>query len=71
MSATNSAGESAKSAAVSATGRLDVLVNNAGANVFGGTMGATLKDWDDCINLDLRAAWLCSKAAAPVTSVWE
>jgi NAD(P)-dependent dehydrogenase (short-subunit alcohol dehydrogenase family) len=52
-------------AAVSATGQLDVLVNNAGANVFGGTMGATLKDWDDCINLDLRAAWLCSKAAAP------
>jgi NAD(P)-dependent dehydrogenase (short-subunit alcohol dehydrogenase family) len=52
-------------AGLSATGQLDVLVNNAGANVFKGTMGATLKDWDDCINLDLRAAWLCSRAAAP------
>jgi NAD(P)-dependent dehydrogenase (short-subunit alcohol dehydrogenase family) len=52
-------------AALSESCQLDVLVNNAGANVFRGTMGATLEDWDDCINLDLRAAWLCSKAAAP------
>lgn len=52
--------------AVSAAGRIDALVNNAGANVFKGVLDATLDDWDDCLNLDLRAVWLCSKEAAAV-----
>lgn len=52
--------------AVQAAGRIDALVNNAGANVFKGTLDATLADWDDCLNLDLRAVWLCSKEAAAV-----
>jgi NAD(P)-dependent dehydrogenase (short-subunit alcohol dehydrogenase family) len=52
--------------AVAATGRIDALVNNAGANVFRGTMQATVEDWDDCLNLDLRASWLCSREAAAV-----
>lgn len=52
--------------AIQETGRLDVLVNNAGANTFRGVMDASLADWDDCLNLDLRAVWLCSKAAAQV-----
>ncbi|WP_341954640.1 SDR family oxidoreductase [Salinibacterium sp. TMP30] len=47
-------------------GQLDVLVNNAGANVFRGVLDATIEDWDDCLNLDLRAVWLCSKTAARV-----
>ncbi|WP_345762095.1 SDR family NAD(P)-dependent oxidoreductase [Diaminobutyricibacter sp. McL0608] len=51
----DSAGESA--------GRIDALINNAGANVFKGTLEATLDDWNDCLDLDLRAAWLCSKEA--------
>lgn len=51
-------------AAINSTGRVDVLVNNAGANVFAGVSAATLVEWDDCINLDLRAVWLCSRAAA-------
>ena len=52
--------------ATEVTGRVDVLVNNAGANVFRGTLTATIADWDDCLNLDLRAAWLCAQAAARV-----
>lgn len=60
--------ESVVTGAFNQKGRLDVLVNNAGANVFRGTMGATLEDWDDCINLDLRALWLCSKRAAELMS---
>jgi NAD(P)-dependent dehydrogenase (short-subunit alcohol dehydrogenase family) len=47
------------------SGRIDVLVNNAGANMFKGTLGTTLSDWDDCLDLDLRAVWLCSKEAVP------
>lgn len=54
------------SSALRETGRLDLLVNNAGANVFKGTMDATIDDWNDCINLDLRAVWLASQAAAAV-----
>ncbi len=46
------------------TGRVDVLVNNAGANVFAGTVAAGLDDWNDCLDLDLRAVWLVSRAAA-------
>lgn len=56
--------ETVVQAAIAATGRIDVLVNNAGANVFVGTKSATLADWDDCMNLDLRSVWLCSQAAA-------
>jgi glucose 1-dehydrogenase len=52
--------------ALDATGRVDVLVNNAGANVFGGVLGATVADWDSCLDLDLRAVWLCAQAAARV-----
>jgi NAD(P)-dependent dehydrogenase (short-subunit alcohol dehydrogenase family) len=52
--------------AIAATGRVDVLVNNAGANVFRGILEATLNDWEDCLNLDLRAVWLCARAAARV-----
>lgn len=47
-------------------GRLDVLVNNAGANVFAGTRGADTATWNRCLDLDLRAVWLCAKAAAGV-----
>ena len=46
------------------TGRIDVLVNNAGANVFAGAVAAGLDEWNDCLDLDLRAVWLVSRAAA-------
>lgn len=46
-------------------GRVDVVVNNAGTNVFTGVMDTTLDDWQRAIDLDLRASWLCARAAAP------
>lgn len=52
--------------AISETGRLDLLVNNAGANSFHGVLNTSTQEWDDCLNLDLRAVWLASKAAAHV-----
>lgn len=60
------AGQALIDHATGLTGRVDVLVNNAGANVFRGTLTATIADWDDCLNLDLRAVWLCAQAAARV-----
>jgi NAD(P)-dependent dehydrogenase (short-subunit alcohol dehydrogenase family) len=51
--------------AVAELGRIDVLVNNAGANFFLGALAADLAGWEDCLNLNLRAPWLCAKRAAP------
>lgn len=51
--------------AVAAFGRIDILVNNAGRNVFTGVLESTLEDWQRAIDLNLRAAWLMSKAAIP------
>ena len=46
------------------TGRIDCVVSNAGRNVFTGVDGSSLDDWNECINLDLRAHWLLAKASA-------
>ncbi|MGH3735616.1 MAG: SDR family NAD(P)-dependent oxidoreductase [Micromonosporaceae bacterium] len=54
--------------AVDTTGRLDVLVNNAGANVFAGTTVADLDTWQKCLDLDLRAGWLCAQAAVKASA---
>lgn len=43
--------------------RIDILVNNAGLNVFTGVTSTTLEDWQHALDVDLRAAWLCSRAA--------
>lgn len=56
-------------AAIDAAGRLDVLVNNAGANAFHGVLDTSLDEWDDAIAVDLRAVWLCAKHAAAVLPV--
>lgn len=46
-------------------GRIAGLVNNAGANAFAGVLDCDLETWQRCIDVDLRAAWLCVKSAAP------
>ena len=48
-------------------GRIDILVNNAGGGVpLVPLVAMSEKDWDHVINLDLKSAFLCSKAAARV-----
>lgn len=43
-------------------GRVDILVNNAGANRDTLMLRMSLDDWDDVMNLNLRAVFLCTKA---------
>ncbi len=46
-------------------GRLDVLVNNAGINVFHEPLATTEAEWRRCFAVDLDGAWLMAKAALP------
>ena len=61
-----SAVEAMTVAAVARYGRIDVLVNNAGINVFTDPLEASEADWDRCFDLDLKSVWTCSKHAARV-----
>ncbi len=47
-------------------GRLDALVCNAGRPYSLDSLTATEDDWDECLNLNLRSAWLCARAAFPL-----
>lgn len=59
---------------------LRVLVCCAGAPVLGNAETLSLDDWDRCMNLNLRSAFVCAKAAIPlmkgdgviifVSSIW-
>jgi NAD(P)-dependent dehydrogenase (short-subunit alcohol dehydrogenase family) len=46
-------------------GRLDVLVNMASIYRQTPIEEITLQDWESQMAVDLRAAWLCARAAAP------
>ena len=53
---------------LAAFGRLDVLVNNAGATVyapFADMDALDVADWDRIMAVNLRAPWLLAQAAAP------
>lgn len=52
-------------AAVARAGGIDILVNNAGANVFYEPLGMPEEAWKRCMDLDLEAAWTCSRAVLP------
>ncbi len=46
-------------------GRIDVLINNAGANVFAAPLELPDSEWDRCLELDLKAAWTVAKTVLP------
>jgi NAD(P)-dependent dehydrogenase (short-subunit alcohol dehydrogenase family) len=50
---------------VAQAGGVDILVNNAGANVFFEPMDMPDDAWKRCMDLDLEAAWTCSRAVLP------
>jgi 2-deoxy-D-gluconate 3-dehydrogenase len=49
---------------VEALGRLDILVNNAGIIRRAPFLEFSEKDWDDVMNINIKAAFLLSQAAA-------
>jgi NAD(P)-dependent dehydrogenase (short-subunit alcohol dehydrogenase family) len=50
---------------VDALGRLDILVNMASLYAPKPLDEVTVADWDAQLNVDVRAAWLCARAAVP------
>jgi len=53
-------------AAVAAFGRVDILVNNAGITRDGLLMRMKDEDWDAVLTVNLKGAFLCSRAASKV-----
>lgn len=52
-------------ATVDALGRLDVLINMASLYASKPADDVTVEDWNSQMDVDLRAAWLCARAAVP------
>jgi 3-oxoacyl-[acyl-carrier protein] reductase len=52
-------------------GRVDVLVNDAGVMVAKSLFDTTEDDWDQTIDVNLKGAYLCSKAVAPIMIAQE
>jgi 3-oxoacyl-[acyl-carrier protein] reductase len=55
-------------AAVAAFGRVDILVNNAGITRDGLLLRMKDDDWDAVLNINLKGAFLCTRAAAKLMS---
>ncbi len=48
---------------------LEVLISNAGRNVFIGVEHCSEEEWTECMNLDLASHWRLSKAALPLLRI--
>ena len=46
-------------------GWIDILINNAGMNVFDDPLALSEEDWKRCFAVDLEGAWNASRAALP------
>jgi NAD(P)-dependent dehydrogenase (short-subunit alcohol dehydrogenase family) len=46
-------------------GRVDVLINAAGLDFIRSVSELTLAEWDNVVNVNLRAPWLLAKAVIP------
>jgi 3-oxoacyl-[acyl-carrier protein] reductase len=47
-------------------GRVDILVNNVGVPVQGDALQVSEEEWDRCMAVNLKGAWLCSKHVIPL-----
>jgi NAD(P)-dependent dehydrogenase (short-subunit alcohol dehydrogenase family) len=52
-------------ATVERYGTIHILVNNAGIGLYKSVMETTSEDWDRCLGINLKGAFLCSKYAIP------
>ncbi|MBH8563064.1 glucose 1-dehydrogenase [Nostoc sp. CENA67] len=50
---------------IDAFGQIDILVNNAGVGVYKSVLDTTSEEWDRCLAIDLKGAFLCSKYTIP------
>lgn len=50
---------------LAADGRIDTLIANAGRNAYHLAADLSTEDWQRSIDLNLKAAWLCSKHVLP------
>lgn len=51
--------------AIARFGKVDVLVNNAGMNVFSDPLQMTDEEWQRCFSVDLEGAWNTTRAVLP------
>lgn len=49
-----------------AFGTLDILISNAGRNMFKGVADCTEAEWTECMDLNLAAHWRLAQAAHPI-----
>ncbi len=47
---------------------IDILINNAGVSIFKPLLDLSVEEWDDILNTNLRAAFLCAKEFAKMHS---